>query len=81
MVTEFSAGFSPNAGLGSITAARGYLWATELNTKSLARISTGGRVAEYGLPAALPSDVATMQANGKLWITDYSGNGIVEVTP
>ncbi len=80
-VTEFSHGISANAGPGSITSARGYVWFTESNAHNLGRVASSGRIVEYPEPASLASDVATMQSNQKLWITDYTGDGIVEFTP
>lgn len=80
-VTEFSQGLSPNAGPGSIASARGYLWATESNASNVAQVSTSGSIVEYPIPAMLASDIATEQSNGDLWITDYTGNGIVRFIP
>lgn len=78
-VTEFSQGISPNAAPGSITSAAGALWFTELNTHNVARMSTSGHVTEYPIQASLSSDIVPGASN-TLWITDFGGNGIVEVT-
>lgn len=78
-VTEFS-GFSPQAGPGSITLADGSLWVTEAGYSKVASVSTSGAVTEYAIPVALASDIA-QGPNGTLWITDYSGNGVVKATP
>lgn len=80
-VTEFSHGISADAGPGSITSARGFVWFTEANAQNLGRVTTSGRIVEYPEPALLGADVAAMQSNQKLWITDYTGNGVVEFTP
>ncbi len=79
-VTEFSNGISSQAGPGSIAAARGALWFTETNASNLARVTTSGSIVEYPIPGTLSADVAPAP-NGMLAITDYTGNGIVEVTP
>ena len=78
-VTEFS-GFSAQAGPGSITSADGSLWVTETGSSKVASVSTSGAVAEYSIPAGLASDIAP-GPNGTLWITDYTGNGVVKATP
>jgi virginiamycin B lyase len=78
-VTEFSQGISPNAGPGAITSADNALWFTEVNAHNVGRISTGGRVTEDPIPGSLSSDIAPGGAN-TLWITDFSGNGIVRLT-
>lgn len=78
-VTEFS-GFSPQAGPGSITSADGSLWVTETGYSKVASVSTSGAVTEYSIPVALASDIA-QGPNGTLWITDYTGNGVVKATP
>ncbi len=80
-VTEFSQGISPNAGPGSITSARGSLWMTESNASNVAQVSTNGSIVEYPIPATLASDIAPEQSNGDLWITDYTGNGVVRFIP
>jgi virginiamycin B lyase len=80
-VTEFSNGISPGAEPGGIAQARGYLWFTELNASNVGRLSTSGQITEYAIPAQAASDIAPNGNLSSLWITDYTGNGIVKVTP
>jgi virginiamycin B lyase len=80
-VTEFSNGISPGAEPGGIAQARGYLWFTELNASNVGRLSTNGQITEYAIPAQAASDIAPNGNLSSLWITDYTGNGIVKVTP
>jgi streptogramin lyase len=80
-VTEFSSGISPNAEPGGIAQARGYLWFTELNASNVGRLSTSGQITEYAIPSQLASDISANSNLSALWITDYTGNGIVKVTP
>ena len=54
---------------------------TESNASNVARVSTSGSVVEFPIPATLASDIAPAQSNGNLWITDYTGNGIVRFVP
>lgn len=79
VVTEFSAGISPQAGPGSIIATNSYVWFTESNASRIGRVSMNGHIAEFAIPAALASDIAVGAPHNSLWITDYTGNGIVQV--
>lgn len=80
-VTEFSRGITPNSAPGSITAAKGFVWFTESGGSRLGRVNMTGHIAEYSIPAALASDIAPNGSSNSLWITDYTGNGIVHFTP
>jgi len=80
VVTEYAQGISAQAGPGSIVSASGYVWFTEANTSKIGRVSTDGSIAEFAIPITMASDIAP-GANGTLWVTDYSGNGIVKITP
>jgi streptogramin lyase len=79
-VTEFSQGISPQGGPGSIASARGYVWFTESNASNLGRVSANGSITEYPIPVSLGSDIA-QGSSGTLWITDYTGNSVLKVTP
>lgn len=81
VVTEFSRGISPSSGPGSIAAAGNYVWFTESNPSRVARVSMSGHITEYSIPAALAADIAVGAPHNSLWITDYSGSGIVQFTP
>jgi streptogramin lyase len=79
-VAEFSRGLSANAGPGSIAQARGSVWFTEEGYANVGRITTTGHITEDPISVLLGADIAA-SPNGKLWITDYTGNGIDEFTP
>ena len=79
-VTEFSQGISPQAGPASMTQADGYVWFTELNAHNLGRVSTSGAITEVPVPGSEDADVALGQTD-TLWLTDYSGNGVVRFKP
>jgi streptogramin lyase len=81
VVTEFSQGITANSGPGSIMNAGNYVWFTELNNTRIGRVSTSGRIVEYPMPAAVAADLAAGAPHNSLWITDYTGNGIVQFTP
>ncbi|HEV3092454.1 MAG TPA: hypothetical protein VGX91_13515 [Candidatus Cybelea sp.] len=79
-VTEFSSGISPNAGPGAIAESKGWVWFTETGASNVGRVTTSGKIVEFPIPAQLASDIFP-SSNGDLWITDYTGNGIVKFTP
>ena len=81
-VTEFSSGISSGAEPGSITSAKGYVWFTEegSNPASIGRVSKNGTITEFGVDGALNVDLVAGPPSSDLWLTDYSGNGIVQVT-
>lgn len=80
VVTEFSQGISPGANPGAITMSQSAVWFTETNASNVGRVATNGSIVEYPIPAQLGADIAAAPT-GTLAITDYSGNGIVAVTP
>jgi virginiamycin B lyase len=77
-VTEFSHGISPNAEPGSITQSHGYVWFTEEGASNVGVATTSGQIREFPIPAQLGADIAAAPS-GILWITDYTGSGIVQV--
>ncbi len=81
VVTEFSRGITPNSGPGSIASAGNYVWFTELNNSRIGRVNTSGRIVEYPIPATVIADLAAGAPHNSLWLTDYTGNGIVQFTP
>lgn len=81
VVTEFSRGITANASPGSIASGGNYVWFTELNDARIGRVNASGRIVEYPIPATLAADLAAGAPHNSLWITDYSGSGIVQLTP
>jgi virginiamycin B lyase len=80
VVTEFSAGITPGAKPGSMTSAYGYVWFCETGTDELGRISTSGAVTEFALPSVSCNDITYGRPRNALWITDFTGNGMVRVS-
>ncbi len=80
-MTEFSRGITANASPGSIASGGNYVWFTELNDARIGRVNASGRIVEYPIPATLAADLAAGAPHNSLWITDYSGSGIVQLTP
>jgi streptogramin lyase len=81
VVTEFSKGISPGAGPGSIARSSNAVWFTELGQSKIGRIQANGSIKEFAVPSTLSADIVAGPPAGHLWITDYSGNGIVRFTP
>ncbi len=81
VVTEFSRGITANSGPGSIMESGNYVWFTELNNTRIGRASTSGHIVEYPIPTAVAADLASGAPHNSLWITDYTGNGIVQFMP
>ena len=84
VVTEFSAGITPGANPGGITAGPdGNLWFTEQSGNRIGRITPLGVVTEFsaGISAgAGPGGIAT-GPDGNLWFTEAGGNRIGRITP
>ena len=84
VVTEFSAGITPSAGLGGITAGPdGNLWFTEQSANQIGRITPQGVVTEFGAGISAGAGLASITAgpDGNLWFTEQAGNRIGRITP
>jgi streptogramin lyase len=83
IVTEFSAGISPNASHWDITAGPdGNLWFTEINRDRIGQITLAGVVTEFSAgisPGAAPVGI-TAGLDGNLWFTEVGGNRIWRIT-
>jgi virginiamycin B lyase len=79
-VTEFSKGISPGASPGSITMAKGDVWFTEAGYSQIGRVLKNGAIKEFGITSTLSADIVAGPPASDLWVTDYSGNGLVQVT-
>jgi streptogramin lyase len=77
-VTEYSAGITPGSNPGVIASAEGAVWFIEFGAGRLGKISTHGKITEYSILGPSDSDIVEGPASD-LWITDFSGNGIVRV--
>ena len=84
VVTEFSAGISPGAGLYDIAAgADGNLWFTEAGLDRIGRITPLGVVTEFSAgitPGAVPVRI-TNGPDGNLWFTEEFGDRTGRITP
>jgi len=81
VVTEFSAGISFGAGLGSITAGPdGNLWFTESGNR-IGQITPAGVVTEFSTGITASPVRITAGPDGNLWFTEYYGQRIGRITP
>jgi streptogramin lyase len=78
-VNEFSTGISPGSNPAAIATAEGAVWFVEYGAARVAKISMAGHITEFASLGATDSDM-TVGPGSDLWITDFSGNGIVQVT-
>ena len=83
VITEFSAGLSPDAQPHNITAGPdGNLWFTEPSAGRIGRITPAGVITEFSAgisPNASPRGI-TSGPDGNLWFTEVSGHRIGRIT-
>lgn len=83
VITQFSAGISPNSGPDGITAGPdGNLWFTEQKGNRIGRITPQGIVTEFSTgisPNTGPTEITT-GPDGELWFTEAAGR-IGEIAP
>jgi virginiamycin B lyase len=83
VVTEFEVGtHTANVGLSDIAVGPdGNLWFTEGGRSKVGRITTGGQIAEFDLPAGSGSATAiTVGPDGNLWFTESGAPKIGRIT-
>jgi streptogramin lyase len=86
LITEFSAGITPNSGLEEIaTGPDGNLWVPEFSSNKIARITPDGAVTEFssGLSSNAGLVGITGGPDGNVWFTESSTavNKIGRITP
>jgi streptogramin lyase len=65
---------------GITTGPDGNIWFTEENGNRIGRITAGGAITEFGLPAgSLPTEITT-GPDGALWFTESGTNSIGRIT-
>ncbi len=92
VITEFSAGLSPDSHPGGIAAGSdGNVWFTELGHceetcvggNRIGRITPSGVITEFstGLSPAAYLGLIARAPDGNMWFTEYAGNRIGRITP
>jgi streptogramin lyase len=56
------------------------VWFTEAGASRIGRVTMTGAIKEFAVPSQLGADIVSGAAGDTLWITDYTGNGIVRFT-
>ncbi len=81
-IVEFEVGITANAGLTGITnGPDGNLWFTEFNASRVARVTPGGVITEFVLPAGRGPTNIVLGADGNLWFTENTGDRIGRINP
>jgi streptogramin lyase len=82
MITDYPLPASNGDPQGIAAGPDGNLWFTEETGDKIGKITTGGTITEYTIPAishAGPTGIAT-GPDGNLWFTEYNGNKIGKIT-